>query len=137
MTQKLSDFAKTADLDVNTLVEEQLNDLVLQKVRSWIKKIRQTPSKNHDISQSKALLSYLNRFEQLFTDEQTKLLGYNKTVQETSKAEMKRYVPLPLFYHSSDWLTHIATVVILENSNPLKIYDNTSGQDDTNGLFIS
>ena len=38
LLQKLSDFAKTADLDVTTFVEEQLNDPALQKVCSWIKK---------------------------------------------------------------------------------------------------
>ena len=31
LIQKLSDFGKTADLFVNRLVEEQLNDRVLQK----------------------------------------------------------------------------------------------------------
>ena len=88
MIQKLSDFAKTADLDVTTLVE-QLNDPVLQKVRSWIKKSDKRPTKTHDINQSKALLSYFNRFEQLFIDEETNLLCYNETVQETNKTEMK------------------------------------------------
>ena len=80
---------KTADLDVTTLVEEQLNDPVLQKVRSWIKKSDKRPTKTHDNNQSKALLSYFNRFEQLFIDEETNLLCYNETVQETNKTEMK------------------------------------------------
>ena len=94
LIQKLSDFAKTADLDVITLVEEQLNDPVLQKVRSWIKKSDKRPTKTHDNNQSKALLSYFNRFEQLFIDEETNLLCYNETVQETNKTEMKICVPL-------------------------------------------
>ena len=77
--------AKTADLDVTLLVEEQLNDPVLQKVRSWIKKSDKRPkTKTYDINQSKALLSYFNRFEQLFIDEETNRLCYNETVQETS-----------------------------------------------------
>ena len=88
LKQKLSDFAKTADLDVNTLVEEQLNDPVLLKVRSWVKKSDKRPIKTHDIPQSKALLSYFNRFEQLSIDEETNLLCYNETVQETSKTEI-------------------------------------------------
>ena len=83
-------------LDVTTLVEEQLNDTVLQKVRSWIKKSDKRPTKLHDINQSKALLSYFNRFEQLFIDEETNLLCNNETVQETSKTEMKICVPLSL-----------------------------------------
>ena len=97
LIQKLSDFAKTADLDVTTLVEEQLNDPVLQKVRSWIKKSDKRPTKTHDINQSKALLSYFNKFEQLFIDEETNLLCYNETVQETNRTEMKICVPLSLF----------------------------------------
>ena len=84
-------------MDINTLVEEQLNDPVLQKVRSWIKKSDTRPAKTHDINQSKALLSYFNRFEQLFIDEETNLLCYNETVQETSKTDMKICVPLSLF----------------------------------------
>ena len=89
LIQKLSEFAKPADLDMNTLVEEQLSDPVLQKVRSWTKKSDTRPAKTHDINQSKALLSYFNRFEQLFIDEETNLLCYNETVQETSKTDMK------------------------------------------------
>ena len=78
-------------------MEEQLNDPVLQKVRSWIKKSDKRPAKTHDINQSKALLSYFNRFEQLFIDEETNFLCYNETVQETNKTEMKICVPLSLF----------------------------------------
>ena len=37
LIQKLSDFARDADLDIQTLLEEQLNDPVLQVVRKWIK----------------------------------------------------------------------------------------------------
>ena len=44
LLQKLSDFAKTADLDVTTFVEEQLNDPALQKVCSWIKKSDKRPA---------------------------------------------------------------------------------------------
>ena len=37
LIQKLSDFARDADLYIPTLLEEQLNDPVLQIVRKWIK----------------------------------------------------------------------------------------------------
>ena len=59
-------------------VEEQLNDPVLQKVRSWIKKSDKRPVKTHEISQSKALLSYFNRFDQLFLK---KIISYAITNQ--------------------------------------------------------
>ena len=84
-------------MDIDTLAEEQLNDPVLQKARNWIKKSDTRPAKTHDIIQSKTLLSYFNRFEQLFIDEETNLLCYNETVQETSKTDMKICVPLSLF----------------------------------------
>ena len=36
LVQKLCDFARDADLDIQTPLEEQLNDPVLQVVRKWI-----------------------------------------------------------------------------------------------------
>ena len=66
LIQNLSKFAKTADLDVKTLVEEQLNDPVLQRVRSWRKESDKRPAKTQDFNQSKALMSYFNHFQQLF-----------------------------------------------------------------------
>ena len=66
MIQKLSDFAREADLDIQTLIEEQLNDPVLQVVRKWIKTSDTRPQKTQDINQSKALLSNNNKFEQIF-----------------------------------------------------------------------
>ena len=58
LIQKLSDFARDADQDLQTLLEEQLNDLVLQLVRKWIKTSYTRPQKTPAINQSKALLSY-------------------------------------------------------------------------------
>ena len=87
----MSDFAKTADLDVITLFEEQLNDPVLKKVRSWKGKSDDDKQKHMtSINQSKALLSYFNRFDQLFIDEETNLSCYIEPVQETNKIETKK-----------------------------------------------
>ena len=74
LIQKLSDFARDADLDIQTLLEEQFNDPVLQVVRKWMKTSDIRPQKTPDISQFKALLSYYNKFEQLFIESDTKLL---------------------------------------------------------------
>ena len=68
LIQKLSDFSHDADLDIQTLLEEQLNDPVLQVLRKWIKTSDTRPQKTPDINQSKALLSYYNKFEQLFIE---------------------------------------------------------------------
>ena len=95
--QKLSDFARNADLDIQTLLEEQLNDHVLQVVCKWIETSDTKPQKTPDINQSKALLSYYNKFEQLFIEPDTNLLCYREPIQETCKTEMKICVPLSLF----------------------------------------
>ena len=97
LIQKLSDFARDADLDIQTLLEEQLNDPVLQIVRKWIKTSNTRPQKTPDINQSKALLSYYNKFEQLFIEPDTNLLCYREPIQDTCKTEMKICVPLSLF----------------------------------------
>ena len=97
LIQKLSDFARDADLDIQTLLEEQLNDPILQVVRKWFKTSDIRPQKTPDINQSKALLSYYNKFEQLFIEPDTNLLFYKEPIQDTCRTEMKICVPLSLF----------------------------------------
>ena len=97
LIQKLSDFARDADLDLQTLLEEQLNDPVLQVVRKWIKTSDTKPQELPDNNQSKALLSCYNKFEQLFIEPDTNLLCYREPIQDTCKTEMKICVPLSLF----------------------------------------
>ena len=135
LIQKLNDFANDADLDLQTLLEEQLNDPVLQVVRKWMKTSDIRPQKTPDINQSKALSSFYNKFEQLFIELDTNLLCYKEPIQDTCRTVMKICVPLslplPLFCLAHTH-SHIAIVVTLENSKPLKISDNTSfGRDDT------
>ena len=50
LIQEISDFARDVDLDIRTLIEEQLNDLVLQDVRKWIKTSDTRPQKTPDIN---------------------------------------------------------------------------------------
>ena len=52
LIQKLCDFARDADLDMQTLLEEQLNDPVLRVVRKRIKTSDTRPQKSPDINQS-------------------------------------------------------------------------------------
>ena len=96
LIQKLSDFARDADLDIQTLLEEQLNDPVLQVVRKWIKTSDTRPQKTPDINQFKALLSNYNKFEQLFIEPDTNLLCYKEPINDTCKTEMEICVPLDL-----------------------------------------
>ena len=97
LIQKLSDFALDADLDIQTLLEEQLNDPVLQVDRKWMKTSDTRPQKTPDINQSKALLSYYNKFEQLFIEPDTNHFCYREPFQDTCKTDMKVCVPLSLF----------------------------------------
>ena len=80
LIQKLSDFASDADLDIQTLLEGQLNDPVLQIVRKWIKTSATKPQKKPDINQSKAQLPYYNKLEQVFIEFYTNLLCYREPI---------------------------------------------------------
>ena len=57
LLQKLSDCSKIADLDIPTLVAEQINDPELQVVRCWVRNHNKPTTKTPEIQQSKALLS--------------------------------------------------------------------------------
>ena len=121
LIQKLSDFARDADLDIQTLLEEQLNDPVLQVVRKWMKNSDTRPQKTPDINQSKALLSNYNKFEQLFIEPDTNLLCYREPIQDTCRPEMKLCVLLslllPLFSlaHIHSHSCHPGTFKCFEN----------------------
>ena len=97
LIQQLSDFARDNDLDIQTLLEEQPNDPVLQVVRKRIKTADLRPQKTPDFNQSKALLSYHNRFEQLFIEPDTNNFCYREPIQDTCGTEMKIFVPLSLY----------------------------------------
>ena len=58
LIQKLDEIAKTVDLDVSTILEEQMKDPVLGTVRSWIRKNTPPDAKWPEIQQSKGLLRY-------------------------------------------------------------------------------
>ena len=101
LIQKLNNFAREADLDLQTLLDEKRNDPELQVVRKWNKTLDTRRQKTPDIKQSKALLSYYNKFEQLSIEHDINLLCYREPIQDICKAQMKICVPfwflLPLF----------------------------------------
>ena len=53
---KLDDVAKTIDLDVSTILAEQIKDPVLGTVPSWLRKGKSPEAKSPDIQQSNGLL---------------------------------------------------------------------------------
>ena len=109
LIQELSDLAREADLHLQTLLEEQLNDLVLQVVRKWVETSDKRPRKTPAINQLKALLSFYNKFEQLFIEQDSNFLRYRDLIQDTCKSEMKICVSLSLFlplFASADTHSH-------------------------------
>ena len=97
LIQKLSDFGRKAGLDLQTLLEEPLNDPVLQVVRKWIKISHTRHQRTPDINQSKALLSYYKKFEQLFIEHDINFLCCREPIQDTCKTQMKICVSSSLF----------------------------------------
>ena len=71
LIQKHHGFAREADLDIHTLLEEQLIGPVLPVVIKWIRTSETRPQKKPHIIQSSALLSYYNNFEQPFIEHDT------------------------------------------------------------------
>ena len=67
---KLDDVAKTVDLDISTILAEQIKDPVLETVRSWIRKGISPEPKTPEIQQSKALLRYCQEFDRLLIEEE-------------------------------------------------------------------
>ena len=53
---KVTDFAKHANLDTDFILEEQINDSVIDKVRHWLK-VGKAPEKDYTIK-SKTLQAY-------------------------------------------------------------------------------
>ena len=62
---KPNDFAKPIDLDVSTILAEQIKELALRTVRSWIRKGTSLEPKALEIQQSKGLLPYCREIDRL------------------------------------------------------------------------
>ena len=70
---KLTDFAKTAALDVETIVQEQLQDPVIESVKKGFKRGTK-PETIPPRPQDKAIRAYLRQFDLLFIENQNELL---------------------------------------------------------------
>ena len=71
---KLDDVAKTVDLDVSTILAEQIKDPIHGTVRSWIRKGISPEPKTPEIQQSKGHLRYCQEFDRLLIEEGGQLL---------------------------------------------------------------
>ena len=78
LIQKLDEVAKSVDLDVSTILAEQIKDPLLSTVRSWIRKNTPPDSKSPEIQQSKGLLRYCQEVNRLLIEEEGQLFCYNE-----------------------------------------------------------
>ena len=94
---KLDEVAKTIDLDVSTILAEQIKDPVLGTVKSWIRKGALPEPKDPEIQQSKGLLRYCQEFDRLLIEKEGQLLCYNEPTDKLDVDNLRICLPLSLF----------------------------------------
>ena len=97
LIQKLDEVAKTVDLDVSTILEEQMKDPVLSTARSWIRKNTPPDTKSPEIQKSKGLLRFCQEFNRLLIEEEGQLLCYNEASNKLEEENVRICLPLSLF----------------------------------------
>ena len=75
---KLTEFPKKAQIDINTIQQEQSKDPVLHTVRKWIESGNEREH-YYMTRQCKALKAYKSIYKFLLLDDSYKLLCYNKS----------------------------------------------------------
>ena len=93
---KLDEVAKTIDLDVSTILAEQIKDPVLGTVRSWIRKGISPEPKTPEIKQSKGLLRYSQEFDRLLIEEERQVVCYNEPTEKLDDENLRICLPLSL-----------------------------------------
>ena len=94
---KLDDVAKTIDLDVSTLLVEQIKDLILETVRSSIRKGTSPESKAPEIQQPNGFLRFCQHSDRLLIEEGGQLLCYNEPTDKLDDKNLGSCLPLSLF----------------------------------------
>ena len=97
LVAKLDEVAKTIDLDVSTILAEQIKDPVLGTVISWIPKGSSSEPKTPKIQQSKGLLRYCQEFDRLLIEEEGQLLCYNEPTDELDDENLQICLLLSVF----------------------------------------
>ena len=93
---KLYEVAKTIDLDVSTILAEQIRDTVLGTVRSWFRKGISPEPKTPEIQQSKGLSRYCQEFDRLLI-EKGQPLCYNEPTDKLDDENLRICLQLSLF----------------------------------------
>ena len=94
---KLDEVAKSVDLDVSTILTEQIKDPVLGTVRSCIRKQISPNDKLPEIQQSKGLLRYCQELGRLLFETEGHLLCYNEQSDKLDEENVRNCLPLSLF----------------------------------------
>ena len=97
LIQKLGEVARAVDLDVSTILEEQMKDPVLGTARSWTRRNTPADTKSPEIQQSKGLLRYCQEFSRLLIEEQGQLLCYNESSDKLEEKNLRFCLPLSQF----------------------------------------
>ena len=93
---KLDEVAETTDLDVSTILAEQIKDPVLGTVRSWVRKRTSPEPKDPEIQQSKGLLRYCQEFDRLLIEDEGELLSYKEPPDKLDDENLRICLPLSL-----------------------------------------
>ena len=94
---KLDDVAISVDLDVPTILQEQLKDPVLSIVGSWIERSLHSHLRAPEIRQSKGLLRYGQELDRLLIEEHGQLLCYDEPSDTLDERNLPICLPLSLF----------------------------------------
>ena len=119
---KSDEVAKTIDLDVSTILAEQIKDPVLGTVRSWIRKGTSLEPKGPEIQQSEGLLRFCQKFDRLLFEEEGQLVCYNEPIDKLDDEKLQVCLPLSLFLdcfrlgHNNDLGVHMGASKTYNNA---------------------
>ena len=85
------------DLDVSTILAEQIKDPVRGTVRSWVRKKISLDVKSPEIQQSEGLLRYRQEIDRLLIETEGQLLCYNEPSDKLDEENLRNWRPLSLF----------------------------------------
>ena len=97
LVSQLDKISKEVDLDVTTILQEQINDPVLSVVRRWIQTGNRPTPKSPELQHSKGLMRYSQEFDRLTIEENGNLLCYNEPTDKTEEENLRICLPLSLF----------------------------------------
>ena len=98
---KLDDVAKTVNLDVSTILVEQVKNPILSTVRSWQRKGISSETKSSENQHCKGLFGFCQEFDRLLIVEKGQLLCYNEPSEKLENDNLRNFSPPTLFLPSS------------------------------------